>query len=153
MYSIRVDSQHERLLLAFSDGLNTNEALRAVSQGFAMAEAGRLTDVLCDLTGITRGPSNLLVVAASFASHYNEGTRIALVVSQEQVRWVQRFVRFSGIRQGVNAFLETAQAEAWLSMPARRQQAVLSTTGQRHLREMTRAAAEAPVQVERRGVA
>ncbi len=141
MYSIRVDSLHERLLLEFSDGLNTNEALRAVSQGFAMAEAGRLPDILCDLTAVSRGPSSLLVIAASFASHYSEGTRIALVVSEEQARWAQRFVRFSGIREGVNAFLEGAQAEAWLSTPARRPQAVLSTTGQRHLREMIRVAA------------
>lgn len=142
MYSIRVDPQHERLVLVFSDGLNTNEALRAVSQGFALAEAGGLTDILCDLRDVVRGPSNLLVVAASLASHFSEGTRIALVVGEEQVRLVQRFVRFSGVARGINAFLEPAQAEAWLSMPTRRHQAVLSTTGQRHLRDLVRAQAE-----------
>jgi hypothetical protein len=138
MYSIRVDSPHERLAIEFSDSLNTSEALRSVSQGFALAEAGHLTDIVCDLTRVRRGPSNLFVVAASLASHHGDGMRIALVVTEEQVRWVQRLVRFSGIRQGIHAFLETAQAEAWLSMPARRQHAVLSTTGERHLREMTR---------------
>src|SRR6185295_10850251 len=108
----RADSHHDRLVLAFSDGLNTNEALRAVSQGFALAEAGGVTDIFCDLREVVRGPSNLLVVAAALASHFSDGTRIALVVGEEQVRWVQRFVRFSGVARGINAFLDPAQAEA-----------------------------------------
>ena len=135
MYAIRVETSTQRLVVTLSERLSTEEALRAVSQTFALAEAGNLTTIWCDLQSLERGPANLVVVAAALSARYQEGMRIAFIARAEQVRLLQRLVRFSGIRQGVNGFLEAAQAEAWLSLPARNN-AILSSTGRRHARDL-----------------
>lgn len=113
MYTIR--AQHGEMLDTELCGrLTTAEALRAVSQSFELAEAGGITRAVCDVRGVERGPGNLLLVAAAFASRYQRGMRVALVSRPEQFGLVQRFARYAGGRAGVGAFVTREAAADWL---------------------------------------
>ncbi|MGE5594497.1 MAG: hypothetical protein ACM3S1_00520, partial [Hyphomicrobiales bacterium] len=104
MYAIRVDDQRKLLRLELSGRVTTDEALRAVSQAYALAEAGAILGVLCDLTPLDRGPAGLLLVAAAVAAGYREGMRLAFVGGEHQARAAERVVRFSGLREGAGCF-------------------------------------------------
>jgi hypothetical protein len=113
MYSIR--AQHGRLLdVELSGRLTTTEALRAVSQSFALAEADGIRRAVCDVRDVERGPGNLLLVAAIFASRYQPGMRVAVISRPEQFGMVQRFTRYAGARAGVAAFVTPEAAADWL---------------------------------------
>ena len=135
MYSIR--AQHGELLdTEFSGRLTTTEALRAVSQSFALAEADGIRRAMCDVRGVERGPGNLLLVAAAFASRYQRGMRVALVSRPEQFGLVQRFARYTGGRAGVGAFVTPEAAADWLDSEDVAPR--LSSTELRHLTDLAR---------------
>lgn len=135
MYSIRAQ-RGELLDTELSGRLTTAEALRAVSQSFALAEADGIWRAVCDVRAVERGPGNLLLVAASFASRYQEGMRVALVSRPEQLALVRRFARYTGSRAGVAAFLTPEAAANWLDSEDVAPR--LSSTEQRHLTEFAR---------------
>lgn len=114
MYAIRVDDERKLLRVELSSRVTTDEALRAVSQAYTLAEAGGIRAVLCDLSALRRGPGSLIVVAAALAGGYREGLRVALVGARDRSRMLDRLVRFSGIGPGIDAFATIEDAGAWL---------------------------------------
>ena len=131
MYAIRVDLDQGLLRMEVNGRVVTAEALRAMSQAFTLAEASDLKCAVCDLRQLDRGPAGTMVMAASLAVRFQAGTRIALIARHEQVPFLTRFVRFSGIRRGIRSFTAEAEAMAWL-IPAGRPAAQLSGTARRH---------------------
>lgn len=136
MYTMRVDATTNLLSVECRERLTTEEALRAVSQAFALAEAGNIRGLLWDLSQLRRGPGGLLVVAAAVACRYQTGMRIALVGSGIQLELARRFIRFSGLRTGLRSFDSEGQAHRWLSPVLARPETRLSHTELRHAREM-----------------
>lgn len=114
MYAIRVDDERKLLRVELSGRVTTDEALRAVSQAYTLAEAGGIRAMLCDLGALRRGPGSLLVVAAALAGGYSDGLRVALVGARDRSRMLERLVRFSGIGAGIGAFSTIEDAGAWL---------------------------------------
>jgi len=55
MYSIRVEPETNQLLVTLTGRVSTAEALRAASQAFTLAEAGRIAAIACDTTALRRG--------------------------------------------------------------------------------------------------
>lgn len=133
MYGIRV-VDGVRVEVVFWGWLSTEEALRAVSQAFALAEAGSLDHAICDLRGVDRGPESLPVVRAAVAWRMAPRARVALVVAPRQRRLARWFARQAAERGAIGDFLSMADAGAWLAPnhPKRR----LSSTELRHLREL-----------------
>lgn len=136
MYTMRVDAERRLLSVECRGRLTTEEALRAVSQAFTLAEAGNIRGVICDLAGVHRGPGGLLIVAAAFASRFQPSMRVAFVGSGARLDIARRFIRFSGVRNGLRAFGEAGEASAWLNPVLRRPKPRLSTTELRHAQEM-----------------
>lgn len=133
MYTIRVDTKGKRVDVHCSGRLNTGEAVRATTQVGALLDAsGGMTDVLCDLTQVRRGPGSLLVIAAALASRHNAGYRIAFVVTPQQRRFVLRVVRYSGVRKGMVILRSGGDAVAWLEAGPQVTAHRLSATELRH---------------------
>lgn len=114
MYTIRVDQARGLLLIMLSGRVDTDEALRVLSQALTLAETDAINAVACDITAVRRGPGSLLLVAAGLALGYRPGMRIALLSGSEQQRAASRFMRYSGLRDGVQVFTASAAADAWL---------------------------------------
>lgn len=141
MYAIRIDTARNLLEVRCSGRVSTEEAARAVSQAAALLEAGGgLHSVLCDLTAVTRGPGGLLPAAAGLAVRYRGDYRIAFVAGAGQRRLVQRFVRFTGIRQGMVVLSDEADAVSWLGAEAAISGHRLSNTELRHAEHLLAAA-------------
>jgi hypothetical protein len=135
MYTLRVDSERQALLIAMSGRLTTSETLRAVSQAFTLAEAVNINAVSCDLTAVEKGPGGTLVVAATMALRFAAPMRIAFIGTPAHSQAVRRLIRFSGVRGGLRFFGTTMGAEAWLTPVMSPSQQRLSLTEQMHLRE------------------
>ncbi len=154
MYSIRASTPGS-LTLTFSEHVSTEEALRAVSQAFALADAGTIPKAICDITTVERGPTGSLVIAAALASRMRSGIRIAFVTTAGQRRYIRRIARFSGIREGLGLFHSVDEASDWLR-EERASTRKMSSTELRHYRELTRprnAPGESPAPARRRGAA
>ncbi|MBI2767481.1 MAG: hypothetical protein HYX53_16420 [Chloroflexi bacterium] len=130
MYSIRVDSVRNLLVVELTGRVTTAEALRAVSQGFTLAEAGSIWAISCDLTAVRRGPGGMLVVAAAVASRLREGMQVALIGGRQRA-FAERLMRFSGAPDALHAFDDAAAAQAWLT-PLLRKPPRISETERRH---------------------
>jgi len=152
MYVIRAPGPGS-LEITFSDRVTTAEGLRAISQAFALADAGSVTSALCDLTGIERGPANYLELAVALATRIRPGMRIAFVASRAQRPFVSRLARFSGIGDGLGLFETRTNAEQWCNGESRGRQP--SSREMRHYRELaqTRPQTEQPQRAPRRGAA
>ena len=83
MYAIRVDAAAEMLRAEASGRVGTDQALRAISQAFALADAGVLARILCDVREVERGP-HLGTISAALSTRCRRGLRIALLVRSEQ---------------------------------------------------------------------
>ncbi|MGE0599198.1 MAG: hypothetical protein AB7J35_07865 [Dehalococcoidia bacterium] len=133
MYSIRVRADVEVLEAVFTASVTTEEALRAVSQAFVLAEAGNISRAICDLREVEDGlpHGSLSVIAASFTSRLSAGQRIAMLCTPEQLPVARRFARFARIGEELGVFTRAADADAWIeSAPSTR----LSETMLRHMR-------------------
>lgn len=130
MYAIRVEPQHNRLHVALTGRVTTEEALRALSQSALLLDTDGLTEVLCDITGIDRGPGRLLAVASALALRMPTSAKVALTARPEQERITRRILRFSGAGSRARCFLDPELATAWLE-----ERRVLSavTPGARHV--------------------
>ncbi len=143
MYSLREDAASRLLLVELSDRLTTDEALRALSQAFMLTDASKIRGVRCDVTRITRGPGGLLMVAAALAARYRPALRIAFLAGAEQLPFVTRLIRSSGLRENLRAFESATEADAWLAAiaePRRR----FSSTERRHVETMLAAQSGRP---------
>ena len=118
MYGIRDDKNAGLLLLELSGRVPTAEAARAVSQAFALAEAGQRTRLLCDLREVSLGPDEPGVVAALIAARSSANLRIAFVGNAEQLRQAGKLAQISGIAGQAGVFSRVADAEAWLARTA-----------------------------------
>ena len=136
MYAIRVDATRHVLSIEVSGRLATAEALRAVSQAFALAEASGIRAAICDARGLGRGPGGMLMVAATIAICYQAGMRIALVGAPEQQRVGERLISFSGIGDGFRFCESMGEAEAWVEPTAQRVGPMATSTELRHADEM-----------------
>lgn len=132
MYSIRVRPGSATLDIAFSGEVPAAEALRAVSQGFALAEAGSIQRALCDVRSVAAGPDldALPMIAASLVTRLAAGERVAVLCLQEQLSVARRFARFARIGEELAVFTRLVDADEWLAaVPQQR----LSPTALRHL--------------------
>lgn len=141
MYAIRVDTAHGLLQIELSGRLVTSEALRAMSQAFAIAEAGSLTTAICDIRNLHRGPAGSMVVAAALAVRFQPRFRLAFVAHESQIRFLGRVLRFSGIRQGIRVFERSDVAETWL-LPAVHAARRSRSTERRHAEQILGQTAE-----------
>lgn len=146
MYVIRATAGQVEVV--FSSRVPLSEALRAVSQASAMAEAGDAQRVLCDLRAIELGPTGTDVLAAALASHDLAGWRLALVCSERQRGPAVRFARRTGVREELGVFTREDDARAWLDAAVRTS---VSTTMRRHFG--CPASGESPAAARERGVA
>lgn len=137
MYSIRVDPARPTMRIDLSGRLTTDEALRALSQAFALAEAGNIAIVFCDLRDLDRGPGNLLPLAAALNASYQAPLRIAFAGGSHQLPLARRFTKFTGLPGSVRCFATETEAIDWLA--TRRTSERLSSTERRHAEEMLRA--------------
>ena len=140
MYTIRTDAETQVLRVDLASRLTTGEALRALSQAMALAEASRITAVRVDLSEVERGPGGLLMLAAVFSSRWQEPMRVAFVGNPRQARFVGRFVNFTGRSHALGFFVASEQPDEWLTSgaaacPADRSPR-LSPTAERHAREL-----------------
>ncbi|MBE7518135.1 MAG: hypothetical protein HS107_02730 [Thermoflexaceae bacterium] len=135
MYAIRVDTAHGLLQIELSGRLVTSEALRAMSQAFAIAEAGSLNTAICDVRALHRGPAGSMVVAAALAIRFQKGWKLAFVASESQMRFLGRVIRFSGLREGIRVVSRPEAAEAWL-LPSLRASRRPGSTERRHAEQL-----------------
>lgn len=114
MYTIQVTPEG-RLRATVSGRVTTSEALRLVSQGFALAEAGAITDLLVDVRGVERGPGQWLMLAAVVSSRLEEPMRLAVVTGPRQEPVVRRILRYSGARRRAALFMDDGAALRWFA--------------------------------------
>lgn len=150
MYVIRAPGPNA-LEVVFSERVTTVEGLRAITQAFALADAGSVTSALCDLTEVQRGPGNYLELAVALATRIRPGMRIAFVGGRMQRPFVRRLARFSGIRQGLGIFETRRDAARWLQDGAAPQTG--SSTRRRHYEQIARPQTAAPEPSTKRGAA
>ncbi|HQW50843.1 MAG TPA: hypothetical protein PL082_02195 [Tepidiformaceae bacterium] len=144
MYAIRV-APRNLLLVTLNGTMSTEEALRAVSQTAALAGAGSIGLVLCDLRGLERRPGGLGLIAASVLKASPAGWRMALVARPDQAAVAARFGRMSARRGEAAVFAGSDSAIRWLAEVERRR---ISETEARHYRELTKQWQEAPANGE-----
>lgn len=132
MYAIR--DTGKTLQVTFSGPVSTEEALRAVSQAFALADAGSLSAATCDLREITRGPGSAILVAAALGSRFRSGMRVGFIISSGQLPLVRRIARFSRIPEGLGVFESFERAESWVTASS----SSPSSASRRHIEELSR---------------
>ena len=114
MYVIRVLPSGTALEASFSDAVETAEALRAVSQALVLAEAGRISAILADVSEVSEAP-DLLVVGAALGKRLDPPLRLALVCTAEHLPMVRRLATITGARANLGVFTRTEDATAWLA--------------------------------------
>jgi hypothetical protein len=135
MYTIRVDSAQHLLRIEMSGRVTTGEALRALSQAVALADASRISAVSCDISEVERGPGGMLMLAAVFSSRYHHPMRVAFIGEPGQARTAQRFINFTGHSYSMGFFTPSENAGEWLSeTPQQAGNGRLSETAERHAR-------------------
>lgn len=130
MYAIRVQVEEGRLAVRASGQVGPEEALRAVSQAFALAQAGSITRATCDLSAVEGGSSGIVVLGAAFASRVQPSQQVAIVCAQRQVALCRRLARLSGFGDNVGLFTREQDAVTWLGNTRRPQE--LSGAARRH---------------------
>lgn len=114
MYAIRVEPQNHRLHVVLSGRVTTEEALRALSQSALLLDTDGLSEILCDITEIDRGPGRLLTIASSLALRMPATARMALITGPQQERITRRILRFSGAGNRARCFSDEDHAMGWL---------------------------------------
>ena len=115
MYMMRIDPSRSVLLIVCSGRLSTDEALRAVSHAYALAEAGGIDAVSCDLTAVRRGPASAFRVAAAITSLHHGRVRAAMVIGNRGTAKLQRLIDLTGLKVAVRVFEDQEAAGAWLT--------------------------------------
>lgn len=133
VYVLQDDAATETVRIELSGIVTSAEAIRLVSQAFAFAEAGGRSRVLCNLSGVLRGPGEIDALAAMLRLR-PAALRIAFVGGGEQLKAAVKLAQMAGLERWAGAFSNNADADAWLSLPSSEQSA-LSETAKRHLRK------------------
>ena len=131
VYILRDDADTQTLRIQLSGDVTTAEAARAASQAFSLAEAGSRSRVVCDLTGVNRGPDELEAVAALFPNR-RLPFRIAFVGRANQLLVAVRLAEMGRFELSSGAFSNVADADAWLDHSPSEKPAVVSETVRRH---------------------
>jgi hypothetical protein len=116
MYVIRVDESRTLLRVECSGDLATTECVRAVSQAFALAEAGNIWALQVELDAVEHCPSGSDIVGTALAAGHREGTRVAIIASGESRPFARRVARQSGLRDAVRVVDDEDEARRWLSI-------------------------------------
>lgn len=116
MYVIRVWDEEEVLGVSMSGHVGLEEALRAVSQSFALAEAGGLDRCVCDLRELTPGVGTLVILGTGLSAHLGSRQRVALVCNTKQISACRRLARVGGFDDRLGIFSREADAIAWLEL-------------------------------------
>lgn len=117
MYAIRVWADEAVVEVVVSGLVDPEEGLRAVSQAFALAEAGRISRALCDLTGAGRDASSITILGAGLAARLTPPQRVAVVCTEAQLAFCRRLVHRSGFGENLGIFTREGDARAWLTSP------------------------------------
>lgn len=140
MYVIRVRDEDGLLGVSFSGHVAPEEALRAVNQAFALAEAGGIDRCICDLRELKYGPGSLVVLGAALAAHIGPEHRIALVCDRRQLSLSRRLARAGGFDERLGTFSREADATDWLQTAFQHR---LGSTALRHFQQQSPVAVEA----------
>ena len=114
MYAIRARAVDGVLEARFSGNVAPEEALRAISQAFALADAGAIRRGICDLREMRPGAGDVVFLGAAFAARSTAGQRIAVICSPRQLSLCSRLARLAGYGEQLGIFTREADAEAWL---------------------------------------
>lgn len=117
MYSIRVRPGNQVVEASLSDAVPTSEALRAVSQTLALAEAGQIHRILADISEM-QDTADWPVVAAALRERLTPPLRLAIVCTATQLLTVRRFATRTSARSNLGVFTRATDAEAWLASNA-----------------------------------
>jgi hypothetical protein len=115
MYLIRVDESRTLLRVECSGRMRTVEALRAVSQVAALAEAGEIWALLVTVDDAARGPAARDLLAAALAANRRDGLRVAFVVAAPAQRYISRLVRGFEAAGNIRLFATEDEARRWLT--------------------------------------
>lgn len=115
MYAIRARALDGVVEARFSGHVAPEEALRAVSQAFALAEAGEIHRGLCDLRQVSHRAGNTIVLGAAFASRFTQEHRVALICDRRQLSLCRRLTRLAGYGERLGVFTREVDAEAWVA--------------------------------------
>jgi N-acetylglutamate synthase-like GNAT family acetyltransferase len=115
MYLIRVDESRTLLRVECSGRMRTVEALRAVSQVAALAEAGEIWALLVTVDDAARGPAARDLLAAALAANRRDGLRVAFVVAASAQRYISRLVRGFEAAGNIRLFETEDEARRWLT--------------------------------------
>lgn len=120
MYVIRATPESTVIEARLSGVVDTSEALRAVSQAFALADAGGLARILVDIVELTAN-FDPVVVATSLAIRLESAVRIALICTEEHLPGAREFAKLARGGGNFGVFTRSEDAEAWLvSTPGHR---------------------------------
>lgn len=120
MYLMRVDSRAALLRIECSGEVVAAEALRAVSQAAALAEAGNIWALAVDVSQVERWPTSGRVVAAAMAGVHRDGLRVAWITPAAGCATVERLARLAGLQDAFRTFDSEAAAAAWLDVARER---------------------------------
>lgn len=136
MYAIRVRTGEPWVDVVVSEQVAPEEALRAISHAYALAEASQLTRALCDFTALTRpvAPS-MVVLGAAFAARFAAEQRVAVLCAPAHLSFCRRLARLSGFGENFGLFTREADARNWLEANATA--AYVPETTRRHLEAST----------------
>lgn len=148
MYAIRVLVDEGLLEVTASGYVGPEEALRAVAQGFALAEAGGISRAVCDMTALTHDASSIVVLGAAFASRFQPGQRMAVVCNPRQLSLCRKLATLSRFGENFGLFTREADARAWLTAASRATH--VSPTALRHLTSSEPGPADSPLPVPAR---
>lgn len=153
MYSIQDDATTGLIRISLSGRVPTAEAARAVSQAFALAEAGGRQLLLCDLREVTRGPEEPAVLVSLVRAGAAANLRFAFVGNGKQLRMARKVAHEAGIGLQSGVFTRLDDATAWLAGGAQRKHSRMSGTERRHAEHLLGGAADEDVEPRRRGSA
>ncbi len=133
MYMMRVDQASATLLIECSGRLSTDEAIRAVTHAYALAAAGDIHAIACDLSAVRHGPPASTPIAAVIASLHRTDLRTAVVVGRRGSGQVQQLLDLAGMDTGVKIFEDVGSARAWLMGAETDNLSYIGGTEARHL--------------------
>lgn len=141
MYAIRVRAEEAVVEVVVSGRPGPEEAMRAVSQAFALAEAGSISRALCDLIAVGRDAPGIAVLGATLVARIGPDQRVAVVCAKTQLAFCRRLARRTGFGDNLGIFTREADARAWLTAPSGH--GTLSGPARRHLLPADRVAESA----------
>ena len=149
MYSIQVKASVGIVHACFTGHVAPDEALRAVAQGAALADAGAISRGLCDLSEMDAGLGSLVVLGTALKARFGPDQQLAIVCKSHQLPGLRRLVRLASFEGQLGLFTRERDAVDWLAA----EPAGLSITAARHFVSQHDSAPPAAAPAKRRQVA